>query len=113
MLTCLISLGLNCVKSLYILKLSARDMGIFLCSYPMRVNQPYNYNDVLVYMEPILMHKSLLLCLKRTPQFSIHINACPCDGIRDSAEDFPGFQCGEERWELNVRSNGGYKGEIV
>lgn len=48
--------------------------------------------------------------MKRTPPFSIRINACPCDGIRDLAEDFPGLQRGEERWELNVRSNGGYQG---
>lgn len=40
---------------------------------------------------------------------SIHINVPPCDGIRDLAEDFHGLRRGEERWELNVRSNGGYK----
>lgn len=60
---------------------------------------------------PWFMHKSPLLHLKRSPQISIHINAYPCDGIRDLAEDVPGLRRRVERWELNVRSNGGYKGE--
>lgn len=58
---------------------------------------------------PLIMHASPLACLKHSPPISIHINVFPCDEIRDLAKDFQGLRCGEERWELNARSNGGYK----
>lgn len=61
----------------------------------------------LLYVEPIpalIIHT----CMKHSSQISIHINVYPCGGIRDLGEDFPGLQRREERWELNMRSNGGY-----
>lgn len=92
----------------------------YVCSFyalfnPIRVSQAYNYNDMLgrlLYVEAspsLIMHTSPLVCLKHSPPISIHINVSPCDGIRDLAKDFHGIRRGGERWELNVRSNGGYK----
>lgn len=64
----------------------------------------------------LIMHKTLIMRLKCSPQISININVLCCDGIGDWAAargGFPGLQNEEEWWELNVGSNRGHNREAV
>lgn len=88
----------------------------------MRANQPHKCEDVLErllhveFRAALVMHKTLIMCLKCSLQISININVSRCDGIRDLAaapEDFRALLHEEEWWELNVGSNGGHNWEAV